>query len=318
MSRFAERNHGTGAAIIAQWIALVVALCLGQAIAQAPPQITFTTPTPTVNEGGSVLLDPALVFSGSVPTAIWFYAPATEPNGDNRLSFALDPDAATMGPIQMGWDNLRHGWGMGGFGSSTTPEQWQNALRAVRFVVGGGVDSTHAVTIDIYMEDGTGGNIHVTRDVTLTPIALSVPAGAITTAIGQSVTLNGANHISYPNPSDYNGPGLIDRQRITLSVSHGTLTVMHTDGITFQFLPNGYPTCTFDGRWVDLAAALDSVVYAPEAGYQGADNLSVGVSGLYASRWYGWGYPGQSGLDSGSVAIQVGATPVQLQSFNVD
>jgi hypothetical protein len=82
---------------------------------------------------------------------------------------------------------------------------------------------------------------------------------------------------------------------LTLSVSHGTLTLASTSGLTFTGT-NGTPSFTVSGTVSNLDAALNGLIYTPTSGYTGSDSLGVSITD-----------PGDSLSASKSVALTVSA-----------
>jgi subtilase family serine protease len=64
---------------------------------------------------------------------------------------------------------------------------------------------------------------------------------------------------------------------LTLSVSHGTLTLASTSGLTFTGT-NGTPSFTVSGTVSNLDAALNGLIYTPTSGYTGSDSLGVSIT----------------------------------------
>jgi T5SS/PEP-CTERM-associated repeat protein/VCBS repeat-containing protein len=95
---------------------------------------------------------------------------------------------------------------------------------------------------------------------------------------------------------------------VTLTVSHGSLTLASVAGLDFTAGANGDNSLTIQGSAADLNAALSSLSYTPDADYNGADALNITTSDL--------GNTGTGGpqTDSKSVAITVNpvnnSTPV--------
>src|SRR5690606_22991703 len=92
--------------------------------------------------------------------------------------------------------------------------------------------------------------------------------------------------------------------RVSLSVSHGILTLATTANLSFQSGGNGTAAMTFDGQLADVSAALNGLTYLPDLNYRAPDGpeaLNVQVSDL--------GNTGTGGVltDSDSVAITVQA-----------
>ena len=78
--------------------------------------------------------------------------------------------------------------------------------------------------------------------------------------------------ISYTDLDDFGGT-----QTLTLSVTHGTLTLGTTTGLTFAAGSNGSASMTVTGTKEALNAALDNLGYTPTADYHGADELSITI-----------------------------------------
>ena len=93
-----------------------------------------------------------------------------------------------------------------------------------------------------------------------------------------------------------------DNVEVALGVAHGTLTLSGTTGLTFVSGANGTGAMTFRGALGAVNTALNGLVYAPAANYNGSDSLSLTTSDLGHN-------PGPTVLtDTDSVAITI--TPV--------
>ena len=69
--------------------------------------------------------------------------------------------------------------------------------------------------------------------------------------------------------------------QVTPSVTHGTLALGGTAGLTFSTgSGSGDVSMTFSGTLADLDAALDGLTYTPTAYYNGSAALIVGVDDL--------------------------------------
>jgi hypothetical protein len=64
---------------------------------------------------------------------------------------------------------------------------------------------------------------------------------------------------------------------LTLGVTHGTLTLATTSGLTFTTGANGTASFTVSGTVTNLNAALNGLVYQPTAAYTGSDTLGISV-----------------------------------------
>jgi PKD domain/Bacterial Ig domain len=92
--------------------------------------------------------------------------------------------------------------------------------------------------------------------------------------------------------------------RVTLSVSHGTLTLGGTAGLTFEAGSDGTddPTMTFRGTPAALDAALNGLVYAPGLNYYGPETLSFFTNDL--------GNTGAPGAQVASATVDITVRPV--------
>jgi hypothetical protein len=63
--------------------------------------------------------------------------------------------------------------------------------------------------------------------------------------------------------------------QVMLSVSNGTLTLASISGLTIVAGANGTATITIRGTLADINAALDGLVYTPNAGFSGTDALMI-------------------------------------------
>lgn len=91
--------------------------------------------------------------------------------------------------------------------------------------------------------------------------------------------------------------------RVSLAVSHGTLTLATTTGLTFATGDGtADATMTFTGSVAQVAAALDGLRYAPAPNFSGSDQLVVAVTDL--------GKGGVGGVKTASGSISIAVTPV--------
>ena len=68
--------------------------------------------------------------------------------------------------------------------------------------------------------------------------------------------------------------------QVTLSVTHGTIALAQTSGLTFDAGTDGTATMTVTGLLADVNAAIASLTYTPDQDYNGADQLSLSVNDL--------------------------------------
>lgn len=94
---------------------------------------------------------------------------------------------------------------------------------------------------------------------------------------------------------------LSQTQTITLTVSHGTITIPNTTGLTWT-VGDGVAdaTMTFYGSQFNCNVGLSAILYTSTTDYVGADSLAISTN------------DGAGGVDSDSVAITVTWTPLSL------
>ncbi len=114
------------------------------------------------------------------------------------------------------------------------------------------------------------------------PPVNSVP-GPRTTAENVPLAFSGATALSISDP-DNNGT---DPLQITLTVSHGTLTLASLAGLSGS--GNGTPSLTYTGSLAALNAALAELTYTPALFYDGPDILTLATSDLVAPELGGPG-----------------------------
>src|SRR5580692_7954363 len=85
---------------------------------------------------------------------------------------------------------------------------------------------------------------------------------------------------------------------LTLSVSHGTLSLASLSGLSVTSGANGTSSITVSGTLSSLNAAVNGLVYTPGAGFSGTDSLSISLSD-----------PGDSLSASHKVTLSVNAPP---------
>lgn len=97
---------------------------------------------------------------------------------------------------------------------------------------------------------------------------ITVP-GAQSVDSHETLTFEGATLISIADAEDH-------EQTVTLAVSHGTLTLSQTTGLSFDAGDGtADATMTFTGSLTNVNAALDGLIYDPTNSYGGADTLTV-------------------------------------------
>ncbi|HEV8067039.1 MAG TPA: hypothetical protein VGP76_04830, partial [Planctomycetaceae bacterium] len=129
--------------------------------------------------------------------------------------------------------------------------------------------------------------------ITVSPFAPSITA-PVSASLNEnsSFVFSGGNAISVTDAN----PGAVDS--LSLSVTHGTLTLSTTSGLTFTAGANGAASFTVSGSVSNLDAALSGLTYTPTASYTGADTLAISITD-----------PGDSLSASKNVSLTINALP---------
>jgi hypothetical protein len=125
----------------------------------------------------------------------------------------------------------------------------------------------------------TGDGKSATASVTLTIVGLAPPT---ITAPATGLLASNSSLIF----SSANGDGISvgdtgigsNSDSLTLSATHGTLTLATTTGLTFTTGTNGSSSFTVSGNLGNLNAALNGLKYAPTTGFSGTDSLKISIS----------------------------------------
>ncbi len=148
---------------------------------------------------------------------------------------------------------------------------------------------------------GSGGTLTDTDSVAITLSAVNdAPVNTVPSA--QSTTLNTAKTFSSGN-SNLISVADIDATsaQVTLSSTHGNLTLSTTSGISFTD-SQGDHQMVFTGTISAINTALNGLVYTPDTSYTGTDTLTITTSDQGAT-----GSPGAQ-TDADSVAITITTT----------
>lgn len=128
--------------------------------------------------------------------------------------------------------------------------------------------------------------------VTNNPPTITVPGA-------QSATSNVAKAISGTSIADADG----NTQTVTLTVSHGTMTLASTTGLTFSAGDGtADTTMTLSGSIANINTAIATITYTSTTDYEGPDSLAIATD------------DGAGGTDSDSIAITVTWNPLSLGS----
>ncbi len=138
----------------------------------------------------------------------------------------------------------------------------------------------------------------------------SIPSPGLVVPPGVSVNEN-STYAFTGGALGVNDPEASGVETLSLVVSDGHLTFGSTSGLTFIFTGNGSASITVSGTLTNLNAALNTLVYTPNAGFTGPDTLQILLTD-----------PGDRLTASASVPITVNSPPAitapQSVSLNED
>ncbi|MGE5526100.1 MAG: tandem-95 repeat protein, partial [Rhodospirillaceae bacterium] len=97
--------------------------------------------------------------------------------------------------------------------------------------------------------------------------------------------------------------------RITVSATHGTVSLAGLSGLTFTSGANATAAMAFTGTPADINAALHELVYTPESGYTGSATLSITADDL--------GQTGAGGAQTDAVSIALTVLPNQAPTVTL-
>jgi hypothetical protein len=185
---------------------------------------------------------------------------------------------------------------------SDTLAHYQAALHSVTYLDNSDDPSGLARTVSFTVNDGAANSNTSTSTINVTPVddapVNSKPA-AQTILEDHSLTFSsgGGNAISVSDPDVESG-----NLQVNLGVSHGTLTLSGTSGLTVS--GNGTAAVQLTGTTANINAALNGLVYAPAANFNGtpADSLTIATNDL--------GNTGTGGPLTTNDSVTINITPV--------
>ncbi|MFK7966563.1 MAG: LamG-like jellyroll fold domain-containing protein, partial [Burkholderiaceae bacterium] len=172
-------------------------------------------------------------------------------------------------------------------------------------------DQSHAV--DVTVTDAAGNSYAETMTITVDngiESAQSVP-GPQTVDEDTPLTFSGANAVTVTDTV-----GSTDsRLQVSLSVNDGILTLSQTTGLSILSGADGSGSMILHGTESDINAALDGMVFTPDAGFNGAVTLDMTTS--LGAELVGQ-YTFESATVAGSVVGDVSAGLAQNGTLNGD
>lgn len=153
----------------------------------------------------------------------------------------------------------------------TTPPDLNGSAVITVTVTDGGLDQDLATADD-------NATLSQSFTVTVNPIndspVISMAPSAVNTLADRPFTFSGANRLELDD-ADADAAPIAPGVRVTLSVSHGSLTPGSTANVTVSTAPPG--TLTIEGKVADVNDALNNTVYSPAEDWDQGDQLSFGV-----------------------------------------
>jgi hypothetical protein len=236
------------------------------AITVSPFAPSITAPaSASLNENGS------LVFSGGNAISVI----DANPGAVDSLSLAVTHGTLTLSSTS-GLTFTAGANGTASFTVSGTVSNLNADLSGLTYTPTASYSGSDTLAISV---TDPGDSLSASKNVSLTINALAPPtvtAPASATLLQNSSLVFSSANGNAITVADSAAGGNSDS--LTLSVTHGTLTLSTTSGLTFTTGSNGTASFTVTGTVASLNAALNGLTYAPTAGYTGSDSLSVSIT----------------------------------------
>jgi hypothetical protein len=225
-------------------------------------------PTGTLNQNGS------LVFSTGNGNAISFTDVAAG-SGSDSLTLSVSQGTITLASTT----GLTFTTGTNGSASFTvtgTVANLNTALNGLTYRPTSGFSGSDSLSISVA---DAADNQSAAKSVSLTVNAIAGPvisapaSGSLTENATLTFSSANSNLISFTDSAAGTA-----RDTLTLSVSHGTLKLSRTTGLTFTTGRNSSASFTVTGTVANLNAALSGMVYTPTRSFSGSDSLAMKVS----------------------------------------
>jgi hypothetical protein len=168
---------------------------------------------------------------------------------------------------------LAGGNGTASFTVSTAVSNFNAALNGLTYrptVAFAGSDSLQ-ISVDDTTDNKTTSTSVPLSVIALPPVITAPKAASLSENSSLAFLPANANTISITDDNPVS-------DSLSLSVSHGILTLASTSGLQFTTGTNGAASFTVTGKVNVLNVALNGLVYQPTAGYSGPDNLAISIS----------------------------------------
>ena len=146
-----------------------------------------------------------------------------------------------------------------------TPANVNAAVNGLMYVPNPGYSGPDSLQMSI-VDDGSGS----------ATVAITVFAPpTVTTLAALDVNENSSYAFFHAQLSLTDAAASGTSDSVTLSVSHGTLTLGSTTGLTFTSGANGSSSMTVSGTLANLNTAVGGLVYTPSANFSGHDSIQI-------------------------------------------
>ncbi|HEV7999644.1 MAG TPA: hypothetical protein VGP63_07180, partial [Planctomycetaceae bacterium] len=232
------------------------------------------TPTLTAPSSASVNQNGSLVFSTGSGNAISVTDAAAGSNSDS-LTLSVAHGTLTLASTS-GLTVTAGANGSASFTVSGTVASLDTALNGLTYQPTAGYVGSDSLAVSVTDPgDSLSASTSVALTVSILPPAITAPATAALAENSSLVFSSGnGNAISF---TDVNA-GTGKTEALSLSVTHGTLTLGTTNGLSFTSGKNNSASLTATGTVTALNAAISSLTYKPTAAYFGPDSLAISVS----------------------------------------
>jgi subtilase family serine protease len=235
----------------------------------------LSPPTITAPATGSLGENLSLTFSAANSNAI-SVADANAGTKADTLTLSVTNGTLTLGATP-GLTFKSGKNGTASFTISATLANLNTALNGLTYKPTTGYSGADSLSISI-SDPGDGQSASTAVALTVNAATAPVISAPGTASLNENSTqvfsAANSNAISF---TDANA-GTAKTESLTLSVSHGTLKLGTTFGLTVVSGANNSATMTVTGTVTNLNAALNGLTYKPTTGYSGGDSLSVSVS----------------------------------------
>ncbi|MEI8570946.1 DUF4347 domain-containing protein [Methylomonas sp. LW13] len=157
--------------------------------------------------------------------------------------------------------------------------QYQTALRSVTYQNTSDAPSTASRTVSFSVTDGTTASNIGTRSISVAAVndapVNSLPANSYT-AVNTSKTFSSANGNALQIAD---ADAASSSVQVTLSISHGSLTLANTAGLNLVSGSNGSSSMTYSGTVSAINTALNNgLTFTPDSNYRGLAQLTITTS----------------------------------------